>query len=71
MNWKNESTYAAVAAALVAILSAFGLLTAAEGTSLASSLAAVTTGVIGIVGVVASIRARRAAEEAADKPPEG
>jgi len=71
MNWKNESTYAAVAAALVAVLSAFGLLTAAEGTSLATSLAALTTGVIGVVGVIASVRARRKADEATNKPPEG
>jgi ABC-type antimicrobial peptide transport system permease subunit len=71
MNWKTESTYAAVAAALVAVLSAFGLITTPEGAALSTSLVGIATGVIGIVGVIASVRARRkAAKEEADKPAE-
>lgn len=59
---KKEATWVAVAGAIVALLSAMGLITASEGTALTTSAASAVTGIIGLVGTVTAIIKRRKGE---------
>ena len=61
MNWKSESTWAAIAAALVALLTSTGVLLAEEGIAATSSLASLAAGIIGVIGVVRAVSNRRKA----------
>ena len=63
MNWKAESTWAAIAAALVALLTATGVLLAEEGITATSSLASLAAGIIGVIGVVRAVINRRKADK--------
>ena len=61
MNWRAESTWAAIASAAVALLTATGVLLAEEGVTATSSLTSLAAGIIGVIGVVRSVSNRRKA----------
>ena len=61
MNWKSESTRAAIAAAAVALLAGTGVLLAEEGVAETYSLGTLAAGIIGVIGVVWAVINRRKA----------
>ena len=58
INWKSESTYAAIGGGLVAILTGTGLLVAGEGAAATAVIANLAAGVVGLVVLIGGIRAR-------------
>lgn len=58
INWKSESTYAAIGGGLVAILTGTGLLVASEGAAATAVIANLAAGVVGLVVLIGGIRAR-------------
>ncbi len=62
-NWKNEATYTAIAGLAITGLAVFGVTTAAEGTSLATAVASIVSGVIGLVVTIKAIIARHKAAD--------
>lgn len=60
---KSEATWVAVAGAVVALLSALGLITASEGTALTTNAASAISGVVGLVGTIIAIVKRRKSEK--------
>ena len=58
INWKSESTYAAIGGGLVAILTGTGLLVASEGAAATAVVANLAAGVVGLVVLIGGIRAR-------------
>ena len=58
INWKSESTYAAIGGGLVAILTGTGLLVANEGAAATAVIANLAAGVVGLVVLIGGIRAR-------------
>lgn len=63
INWKSESTYAAIGGGLVAILTGTGVLLAEEGVAATSSLASLAAGIIGVIGVVRAVINRHKADK--------
>ena len=63
INWKSESTYAAIGGGLVAILTGTGLLVANEGAAATAVIANLAAGVVGLVVLVRAVRDRIKAEK--------
>ena len=63
INWKSESTYAAIGGGLVAILTGTGLLVASEGAAATAVIANLAAGVVGLVVLVRAVRDRIKAEK--------
>ena len=66
VNWSQESTWTAIIGGVVTILSAFGILTAEEGTSLVSLIAGGVTTIAGIVSLVRGVINRKQAQDEDD-----
>lgn len=64
INWKSESTYAAIGGGLVAILTGTGLLVASEGAAATAVIANLAAGIVGLVVLIRAVRNR----VKADKP---
>lgn len=58
INWKSESTYAAIGGGLVAVLTGTGLLVASEGAAATAVIANLAAGVVGLAVLIGGIRAR-------------
>jgi hypothetical protein len=63
INWKSESTYAAIGGGLVAVLTGTGLLVASEGAAATAVIANLAAGVVGLVVLIGGIRARIKADK--------
>lgn len=58
INWKNESTWAAIGGGLIAILTGTGLLVGDEGAAASAVVANLSAGFIGLALLIRSIRNR-------------
>ena len=58
INWKSESTYAAIGGGLVAVLTATGLLIASEGEAASAVIANLAAGVVGLITLIRAVRNR-------------
>ncbi len=58
MNWKSESTWAAIAGGLIAILTGTGVLLATEGAQATAIVANLSAGIIGLVTLIRGVRNR-------------
>ena len=63
INWKSESTYAAIGGGLVAILTGTGLLVANEGAAATAVLANLAAGVVGLITLIRAVRNRIKSQE--------
>lgn len=63
LKMSGDNTWNAVIGALVAVLSAFGVITSEESVTAVSCLTGIATGVIGLVALVKSIIARHKKED--------
>jgi hypothetical protein len=64
INWKSESTYAAIGGGLVAVLTGTGLLVASEGAAATAVIANLAAGIVGLVVLIGGIRNRIKATKA-------
>lgn len=62
IDWKSESTWAAIGGGLVAVLTGTGLLVASEGVAAQAVVANLAAGVVGLVVLIRAVRNRRKAD---------
>lgn len=58
INWKSESTWAAIGGGLIALLTGTGLLVGSEGPAATAVVANLAAGAIGLVVLVRAVRNR-------------
>ena len=63
IDWKSESTWAAIGGGAVAILTGTGLLVASEGVAATAVIANLAAGIIGAITLARAVRNRRKAGE--------
>lgn len=58
INWKNETTWAAIGGGLVAILTGTGLLVGSEGTAATAVVANLAAGIVGLAVLIRAVSTR-------------
>ena len=58
IDWKNETTWAAIGGGLVAILTGTGILIGSEGATLASVVTNLSAGTIGLITLIRAVSNR-------------
>lgn len=58
IDWKNETTWAAIGGGLVAILTGTGILIGSEGATLASVVTNLSAGAIGLITLIRAVSNR-------------